>query len=63
MRNPKEFKELADSVNLIVHTKSPEKWILLDRETGETYQGNVGGYWDRLDPVIKNSDNFTKEPE
>ena len=63
MRNPKEFKELADSVNLIVHTKSPEKWILLDRETGETYQGNIGGYWDRLDPVIKNSDNFTKEPE
>jgi hypothetical protein len=54
MRNPKEFKELADSVDLIVHTRSPEKWILLDRETGETYQGNVGGYWDRLDPVIKN---------
>jgi hypothetical protein len=54
MRNPKEFKELADSVDLIVHTRSPEKWILLDRETGETYQGNVGGYWDRLDPIIKN---------
>ena len=55
MRNPKEFKELGDSVDLIVHTRSPEKWILLDRETGETYQGNVGGYWDRLDPVIKNN--------
>ena len=54
MRNSKEFKELADSVNLIVHTKSPEKWILLDRETGETYQGNNAGHWDRLDPVIKN---------
>jgi hypothetical protein len=54
MRNPKEFKELGDSVDLIVHTRSPEKWILLDRETGETYQGNNGGYWDRLDPVIKN---------
>ena len=63
MKNPKEFKELADSVDLIVHTRSPEKWILLDRETGETYQGNIGGYWDRLDPVIKNSDNFTKQPE
>jgi hypothetical protein len=54
MRNPKKFKELSDSVNLIVHTRSPEKWILLDKETGETYQGNNGGYWDRLDPVIKN---------
>ena len=54
MRNAKEFKELADAVDLTVHTKSPEKWILIDRETGEAYQGNVGGYWDRLDPVIKN---------
>lgn len=54
MRKPKEFKELDNSIDLIVHTKSPEKWILLDRETGETYQGNVGGYWDRLDSVIKN---------
>jgi len=26
---------------------------LLDRETGQIYQGNSGGYWDRLDPVIK----------
>jgi hypothetical protein len=60
MRNPKEFKELADSVDLIVHTRSPEKWILLDRETGETYQGNTGGYWDRLDPVIKINNDFTK---
>ena len=53
MRNLKKFKELNNSVNLTVHTKSPEKWILIDRETGETYQGNVDGYWDRLDPVIK----------
>jgi hypothetical protein len=54
MRSSKEFKELADSIDLIVHTKCPEKWILIDRETGKTYQGNVGGYWDRLDPIIKN---------
>ena len=56
MRNSKEFKELTDSVNLVVHTKSPEKWMLLDRETGETYQGNAGGYWDRLDPIVKNKE-------
>jgi hypothetical protein len=54
MRNAKKFKELADPINLIVHTKSPEKWILIDKETGETYQGSSGGHWDRLDPVIKN---------
>jgi hypothetical protein len=26
---------------------------LIDRETGQIYQGNNGGHWDRLDPVIK----------
>lgn len=54
MRNLKEFRELDNSINLIIHTKSPEKWMLIDRETGETYQGNVNGHWDRLDPIIKN---------
>ena len=54
MRNPKKFKELADSVDLVVHTKSPEKWMLIDKETGEVYQGSINGHWDRLDPVIKN---------
>ena len=63
MRKQKEFKELIDPIDLIVHTKSPEKWMLIDKETGEMYQGNAGGYWDRLDPVIKNNQNFTKQPE
>jgi len=54
MRKQKEFEELNNPVNLIVHTKSPEKWILIDKETGEIYQGNINGHWDRLDPVIKN---------
>jgi hypothetical protein len=63
VRKQKKFKETIDPINLIIHTKSPEKWMLIDRETGEIYQGNVGGYWDRLDPVIKNNHNFTKQPE
>lgn len=54
MRKAKKFKELVGPIDLVVHTKSPEKWILIDRETEETYQGNVNGCWDRLDPVIKN---------
>jgi len=54
MRNLKKFKKFINSVDLVVHTKSPEKWLLIDRETGEIYQGNKGGYWDRLEPVIKN---------
>jgi hypothetical protein len=54
MRKQKEFKESAEPVDLVVHTKCPEKWMLIDKETGEIFQGSSGGYWDRLDPVIKN---------
>jgi hypothetical protein len=55
MRKQKKFEEIKEPINLIVYTKCPEKWILIDRETGETYRGNIGGYWDRLDPVLKNN--------
>jgi len=53
MRSNKEYENFEESVDLLVHTKCPEKWLLVDRETGQIYQGNNGGYWDRLDPVIK----------
>lgn len=53
MRESFEFKELDSAVELKVYTKSPNKWLLLDRETGQVFQGNENGYWDRLDPVIK----------
>jgi hypothetical protein len=53
MRSSKDYKNFEESVDLLVHTKCPEKWLLIDRETGQIYQGNNGGYWDRLDPVIK----------
>jgi hypothetical protein len=63
MREQKKFEEFNDPIDLFVHTKSPEKWMLIDRETGKIYQGNPGGYWDRLDPFIKDKQNFTKQPE
>jgi len=53
MRKSFEFFENDQNVILTVKTLCPEKWLLIDRETGQIYQGNVGGYWDRLDPVIK----------
>jgi hypothetical protein len=49
----KEYKILDEPVILNVKTKRPEKWILIDRETGQVYQGNPKGYWDRLDTYIK----------
>jgi hypothetical protein len=53
MRKPFEFNEEKQNVILTIKTLAPTKWLLIDRETGQIYQGNSGGYWDRLDPVIK----------
>ena len=47
------FKEEDADVILTVRTLSPTKWLLMDRETGQIYQGSPKGYWDRLEPVIK----------
>lgn len=52
-REQKIFKEEESSIFLTVKTLSPTKWLLIDRETGQIYQGNSKGYWDRLDPVNK----------
>jgi hypothetical protein len=53
LRQIKLFDSLEYSVSLTVKTKSPEKWLLVDRETGQVFQGNPKGHWDRLDPVVK----------
>jgi len=50
------YSKLEEPINLLVHTKSPTKWLLIDRETGQVFQGNSGGYWDRLDPYIKDTE-------
>jgi hypothetical protein len=53
LRRLKVFKVFDNSITLTVKTKSPEKWLLIDRETGQIFQGSDKGHWDRLDPVIK----------
>jgi hypothetical protein len=57
-RSSFDFNELEKSIILTVKTKSPDKWLLIDRETGQVYKGNEKGYWDRLDPVIKTIDEI-----
>jgi hypothetical protein len=47
-REPFIFKEEDEDVILTVRTLAPTKWVLLDRETGQMYQGNSKGYWDKL---------------
>lgn len=53
LRELKLFETLDSSITLSVKTKSPTKWLLLDRETGQIFQGSPEGHWDRLDPVTK----------
>jgi hypothetical protein len=45
---------------MTVYTRAPEKWLLVDRETGEVYQGNEVGSWDRIipDPGITNDERL-----
>lgn len=52
-RPDKSYEELDNAIDLVIHTKCPSKWLLVDRETGQTYIGNKNGSWHRLDPVIK----------
>lgn len=54
-RDPHKYPELDAPVDLVVHTKSPQKWILVDRETGQVYEGNASGTWDKLVPRIGNT--------
>jgi hypothetical protein len=48
-----EVQELDHPLILEIKTKCPEKWILIDSETGEKYQGtnSIEKYkqWKRLD--------------
>ena len=51
MRKGRDIPVTEHPTVLTVNTRCPEKWVLVDTETGQTYKGNAGGYWDRLDPV------------
>ena len=53
MRESFNFPETDEDVILTVKTLSPTKWLLFDRETGQIYQGNPNGYWDKLEPKQK----------
>jgi hypothetical protein len=50
-RNSFIFNEQEENTILTVKTLSPTKWLLIDRETGQVYQGNPGGFWDKLATV------------
>lgn len=54
-REGHQYPELDSPIILTIYTKSPEKWLLIDRETGQSYQGSQLGRWDKLIPKVKGS--------
>ena len=40
LKNGEEVEELESSINLIIKTKCPTKWIIEDLETGQRYRAN-----------------------
>lgn len=40
LKNGEEARELDSSVQLIIKTRCPKKWIIEDLETGQRYRAN-----------------------
>lgn len=47
-RKTRTFIELDEPVSLIIYTKVPAKYVLVDTETGQVYKGSEKGRWDKL---------------
>lgn len=56
--NGTEVEEFEKAVDLTIHTKCPEKWLLIDLETGQEYMGsdkpNLYGKWKRIKDAVNN---------
>ena len=46
MRESFQYPETLEEVLLVVRTLAPTKWLLIDRETGQMYQGSPAGHWE-----------------
>tara|TARA_B100000470_G_scaffold65466_1_gene49939 strand:- start:132 stop:314 length:183 start_codon:yes stop_codon:yes gene_type:complete len=53
LKNGENAEELETSVQLIIKTKCPTKWIIEDLETGQRYRANgateIGSMFDLID--------------
>lgn len=58
--NGKDVPDLEKSIDLTIHTKCPEKWLLIDLETGQKYMGsekpNLYGKWKRIESAVSIKD-------
>lgn len=63
LQNSVEVYELDEPVELIVKTKAPMKWLLVDRETGEQYIGATPKENERHWHKIPESENYRYKVE
>lgn len=51
------------AIDLTIHTKAPEKWLLIDMETGQEYVGsaepNEYGKWIRIKDRVKSEAGYS----
>ena len=55
--NGKTVNEYDTPISLSIYTKSPEKWMLIDMQTGQKYTGSPEitqyGHWIRTDNMLE----------
>jgi hypothetical protein len=68
--NGKKAKSYLKPIDLVIHTKAPEKWKLVDMETGQEYMGLAKpgdlGMWDKIeeqDPGIHGFMGYWSDPD
>ena len=54
LKNGEKAKELNSSINLIIKTKCPTKWIIEDLETGQRYRANGSDEIGKMFALIDN---------
>lgn len=58
-----EIESYEKAIDLTIHTKAPQKWLLIDMETGQQYVGsaepNQYGKWIRLNDKISNESGYS----
>jgi hypothetical protein len=55
MIEQKRFDRLELPISLTVKTRCPEKYLLVDRETGNMFIGDPAGHWNKLETVARDS--------
>lgn len=54
MRKQVEFAEIPEETIITLRTKCPEKYMLIDRETGNIFIGKETGEWELIRRAINN---------